>query len=69
MKGELVADLAADYVNPQGKQDVPALFPDKSQTGSWSLYNCRNDALLAAANESGRKQLNSTFKVEGCPLG
>lgn len=69
VKGELVADLAADYVNPQGKRDVPALFPDKSQTGTWSLFNCRNDALLAAGNEAGRKQLNSTFKVEGCPLG
>ena len=42
--GELVADLAADYQNPQGKQDVPAVFPDKSKSGSWSLFNCKNDA-------------------------
>jgi DUF1680 family protein len=69
VQGELVADLAADYLNPQGKPDVPALFPDKSKTGSWSLYNCKNDALLSSAKESDRKQLNSTFKVDGCPLG
>jgi hypothetical protein len=43
--GDLVADLAADYQNPQGKQDVPAVFPDKSKSGSWSLFNCKNDAL------------------------
>ncbi|MHB8864887.1 MAG: beta-L-arabinofuranosidase domain-containing protein [Pirellulaceae bacterium] len=69
VKGELVADLAADYVNPQGKPDVPATFPDKSKTGSWSLFNCKSNALLSAANESDRKQLNSRFKVDGCPLG
>ncbi|MHB8970898.1 MAG: beta-L-arabinofuranosidase domain-containing protein [Pirellulaceae bacterium] len=69
VKGDLVADLAADYLNPQGKPDVPALFPDKSKTGSWSLYNCKSDALLSSAKESDRKQLNSTFKVDGCPLG
>ena len=28
--GELIADVAADYQNPQGKQNVPARFPDKS---------------------------------------
>ncbi len=67
--GELVADLAADYQNPQGKQDVPAVFPDKSKSGSWSLFNCKNDALLSTAKESDRKQLNSKFKVDGCPLG
>ena len=67
--GELVADLAADYQNPQGKQNVPAAFPDKSKSGSWSLFNCKNDALLSTAKESDRKQLNSKFKVDGCPLG
>lgn len=69
VKGDVVADLAADYVNPQGRQDVPAAFPDKSTTGSWALFNCQNDALLPAATESGRTQLNSKFKVDGCPLG
>ena len=67
--GELIADVAADYQNPQGKQNVPARFPDKSKSGSWSLSNCKSDALLSAAKESDRKQLNSKFKVEGCPLG
>ena len=67
--GELVADLAADYQNPQGKQNVPAVFPDKSKSGSWSLFNCKNDALLSTAKESDRKQLNSKFKVDGCPVG
>ncbi|MDD4872197.1 MAG: glycoside hydrolase family 127 protein [Kiritimatiellae bacterium] len=67
--GELVADLAADYQNPQGKQDVPAVFPDKSKSGSWSLFNCKNDGLLSTARDSDKKQLNSKFKVDGCPVG
>ncbi|OGV71676.1 MAG: hypothetical protein A3K19_20565 [Lentisphaerae bacterium RIFOXYB12_FULL_65_16] len=67
--GEMVADLAADYRKPQGKLDVPAAFPDTSKTGSWSFFNCRNDGLLSTAKESDRKQLNSSFKVHGCPLG
>lgn len=67
--GDLIADVAADYQNPQGKQNVPAEFPDKSKSGSWSLFNCKNEALLSAAKESDRKQLNSKFKVEGCPVG
>ena len=45
------------------------MFPDKSKSGSWSLFNCKNDALLSAAKESDRKQLNSKFKVDGCPIG
>ena len=69
VKGELVADLAADYRNPQGRLDVPAVFPDQSKTGSWSLFNCKDDGLLSTAKESDRKQLNSKFKVDGCPLG
>lgn len=69
VKGELVADVAADYRNPQGKPDVPAVFPDRSTTGSWSLFNCKNDGLLSTARESDRKLLNSKFKVDGCPLG
>lgn len=67
--GELIADVATDYQNPQGRQNVPARFPDKSKSGSWSLFNCKNDALVSAAKESERKQLNSKFKVEGCPVG
>ena len=67
--GEPVADLAADYQNPRGRLDVPAAFPDASTSGSWSLYNCRNDGLLSTAKDSDRKQLNSRFKVDGCPLG
>lgn len=69
VKGEVVADLAADYLNPQGKQDVAAVFPDKSKSGTWSLFNCKNDALLPTAKESDIRQLNSKFKVDGCPLG
>jgi hypothetical protein len=67
--GELVADLAADYLNPQGKQDVLAVFPDRAKSGSWSLFNCKNDGLLSTAKESDKKQLNSKFKVDGRPVG
>lgn len=67
--GELVADLAADYQNPQGRLDVPAAFPDKSQSGSWSLFSCKNEGLLSTAKDSDKTQLNSKFKVDGCPLG
>ncbi len=69
VSGELVADLAADYRNPQGKPDVPAVFPDQSKSGSWSLFNCKNDGLLSTAKESDKTQLSSKFKVDGCPLG
>ncbi len=69
VEGELVADLAADYQNPQGKLDVPAAFPDKSKSGSWSLFNCRNGGLLSTAKGADKRQLNSSFKVDGCPLG
>ncbi len=67
--GELAADLGADYQNPRGKADVPAVFPDRSKTGSWSLFNCKNNGLLSTAKDSDRTQLNSKFKVDGCPLG
>ncbi|MCL5096088.1 MAG: glycoside hydrolase family 127 protein, partial [Candidatus Omnitrophica bacterium] len=67
--GESVADLAADYQNPRGKLDVPAVFSDKSKTGLWSLFNCKNDGLLSTAQDSDKKQLNSKFKVDGCPIG
>ena len=67
--GECVADLAADYQNPKGKPNVPAAFPDKSKFGSWSLFNCRNSGLLSTAKGPDKTQLNSSFKVDGCPLG
>ena len=67
--GALVADVAADYLNPQGKLDVPAVFPDSAKSGVWSLFNCKNDGLLSTARDSDQKQLNSKFKVDGCPLG
>ena len=69
VEGEPVADLAADFRNPQGKPDVPAAFPDTSKTGSWSLFNCRNDGLLSTAKGADKTQLNSSCKVDGCPLG
>ena len=69
VEGDPVADLAADYRNPQGKTDVPAAFPDRSKSGSWSFFNCRNDGLLSTANEADKTQLNSGAKVDGCPLG
>ena len=67
--GELVADLAADYQSPQGELDVPAAFPDTSKSGSWSLFNCRNDGLLSTAKDADKTQLSSSCKVDGCPLG
>ena len=69
VEGELVADLAADYQNPKGRPDVPAVFPDRSRTGSWSLFNCRNNGLLSTAKVPDKTQLNSSCKVDGCPLG
>ncbi len=69
LNGEPIADLAADYQNPKGKLDLPAAFPDTSKSGSWSLFNCRNKGLLSTAQEANRTQLNSSFKVFGCPLG
>ena len=45
------------------------MFPDRSKSGSWSLFNCKNDGLLSTAKESDKKQLNSKFKVDGCPVG
>jgi hypothetical protein len=69
VKGDLVADLAADYRKPQGKPDVLAEFPDTSKSGSWSLFNCRNAGLLSTAQDTERSQLSSSFKADGCPLG
>jgi hypothetical protein len=68
IRGDVVADLAADYVNPAGKPDVAGTFADSSG-GSWSLANCRNGGLLSAAKPEDVKSLNSRFKAFGSPLG
>jgi DUF1680 family protein len=68
LRGDVVADLAADYVNPGGKKGVRAEFPDKSN-GRWAVFNCRNGGLLSTASASDVKQLNSQFKAFGSPLG
>ena len=62
VKGELVADLAADYLNPQGKQNVPAVFPDKSKSGSWSLFNC---SARTDAGREGVRQDTTELRVQG----
>ena len=69
VKGDVIADLAADYVNPQGQQNLPAQFADLSTSGSWSLFNARYMTPLTDANSLERNQLNSSMKVDGCPLG
>ncbi|MBN2291005.1 MAG: glycoside hydrolase family 127 protein [Pirellulales bacterium] len=66
--GDVVADLAADYVNPGGKTGVKAKFPDTTG-GSWEFYNCKNSGLLSTASTSDVKPLNSQFKAFGSPLG
>ena len=63
VKGELVADLAADYRNPQGKPDVPAVFPDRSKSGSWSLFNCKNDG--SAVHRQRVRQEAVELEVQG----
>ena len=68
IRGDVVADLAADYVNPRGKTGVKAEFPD-STGGTWSLYNCKNGGLLSTASTGDIKQLNSQFKAFGSPPG
>jgi len=67
--GERIADLATDYKNPQGKLNVAAAFPDKSGAGSWAFYSYRKTGTSSAAGDYVMKQLNSSFKVDGCPLG
>lgn len=46
--GEPVADLAADYVRPEGDQALCAEF--QSNAGTWSAWLCRGKDLDAAAN-------------------
>jgi len=66
--GDVVADLAANYVNPAGKAGVKAEFPD-STGGRWSFSVCKNRGLLSTAAAGDVKQLNSQFKAFGSPLG
>jgi len=68
IRGDIVADLAADYVNPGGKTGVRAEFPDATG-GSWALCNCKNGGLLSTAAAGDVKPLNSQFKAFGSPLG
>ena len=68
IRGDVVADLAADYVNPGGKTGVKAEFPDATG-GSWAFYNCKNRGLLSTAAAGDVKPLDSQFKAFGSPLG
>jgi DUF1680 family protein len=68
IRGDVVADLAADYVNPGGKTGVKAEFP-AATGGRWAFYNCRNRGLLSTAAAGEVKPLDSQFKAFGTPLG
>jgi len=68
IRGDVVADLAADYVNPGGETGVKAEFPDATG-GRWAFYNCRNRGLLSTAAAGEVKPLNSQFKAFGSPRG
>ena len=68
IRGDVVADLAADYVSPGGKTGVKAEFPDATG-GRWAFYNCKNRGLLSTAAAGDVKPLNSQFKAFGSPLG
>ena len=68
IRGDIVADLAADYINPGGKTGVKAEFPDATG-GRWAFYNCKNRGLLSTAAAGEVKLLNSQFKAFGSPLG
>jgi hypothetical protein len=68
IRGDVVADLAADYVNPGGRTGVLAEFPDATG-GQWACYVCTNGGLLSTAAAGDVKPLNSQFKAFGSPLG
>ncbi len=68
IRGDVIADLAENYVNPRGRTGVPAEFPD-STGGRWACYNCANGGLLSTAAPGEVKPLNSQFKAFGSPLG
>ncbi|MGA2496961.1 MAG: beta-L-arabinofuranosidase domain-containing protein [Tepidisphaeraceae bacterium] len=67
IRGDVVADLAANYVKPGGRTGVKAEFPDTTG-GRWAFYNCKNRGLLSTAAASDVKPLNSQFKAFGSPL-
>lgn len=68
IRGDILADLASDYVNPAGKTGLKAEFPDATG-GRWAFYSCKNRGLLSTASPGDVKQLNSQFKAFGSPLG
>jgi DUF1680 family protein len=68
IRGDVVADMAANYVKPGGKTGVKAEFPDATG-GRWAFYTCRNGGLLSTAAAGDVKQLDSRFKAFGSPLG
>jgi len=68
IRGDLLADLAADYVNPGGKTGLEAEYPDATG-GRWAFYNCGNGGLLSTAAAGDVKPLSSQFKAFGSPLG
>ena len=68
IRGDVVADLAADYVNPGGKTGLKAEFPDAAR-GRWACLVCKNGGLLSNAAAVDVKPLNSQFKAFGSPLG
>lgn len=68
IRGDLLADLAADYVNPGGKTGLEAEFPDATG-GRWAFYNCGNGGLLSTAAAGDVKPLSSQFKAFGSPPG
>ena len=67
IRGDVVADLAANYVSPRGRTDLPAEFPDNTD-GRWACYNCANGGLLSTAAPGDVTPLNSQFKAFGSPL-
>lgn len=68
IRGDVVADLTADYVNPAGKFALKAEFADATN-GRWAYYNCKNGGLLSTAADGDVRPLNSQFKAFGSPLG
>ncbi len=68
IRGDVVADLAADYLPPNGRTGVKAEFPDRAG-GSWAFYHCKNRGLLSTAAAGEAHVLNSQFKAFGSPIG
>ena len=65
IRGDVVADLAANYVNPGGKTGVKAEFPDATG-GRWAFYNCKNRGLLSTAAAGDVKPLE--LAIQGVRL-